>query len=345
MAKKIAYFDSSHDMPEEIISAAGFVPYKILGDVHESNDPADRFLQNFICPASRSWLTEALKKASEWEGIMFAHGCDATNRQYDIWKMHVETPFMYWFNSPMNQNETAAKFFKKELKLMVEALEEQFDVEITKEKMQNAIKESNDVKRKLKELSSLRGEKDVSNRDYFDALVKCVQLPKKQALSDLDQILSDWKKRDEFPSDMKKVLLTGSDVTYGEWMDIMEESGLRVVRDDLSIGERYYANLIPETTDPVDALQEYYFNIPRPATKNPPDSRLDYLFDCMEESNLDGVVSQNLKFCEPYAFDFFFTVNGLKDKGYKVIHLEREFSPSVDHQLITRLEAFREMLV
>jgi len=143
---------------------------------------------------------------------------------------------------------------------------------------------------------------------------------------------------------MKKVLLTGSDVTYKEWMITMEEAGLRAVRDDLSIGERYFANLIPEDRDPLKALQEYYFEIPRAATKNPPDPRLDYLINCMEESNLDGCVSQNLKFCEPYAFDFYFTVNGLKDKGYKVIHLEREFTPTVDHQLITRLEAFREML-
>ena len=107
--EKIAYFDASHDCPEEIIMAAGFTPFKILGDVHISNDPADRYLQNYFCPAARSFLTEALAHSKEWAGIVVGHGCDATNRQFDVWKMHVETPFLYWFNSPMNQNAAAAK--------------------------------------------------------------------------------------------------------------------------------------------------------------------------------------------------------------------------------------------
>lgn len=36
--KKLAYFDTSHEMPLEIIMAAGFVPYQIMGDVHKSNE-------------------------------------------------------------------------------------------------------------------------------------------------------------------------------------------------------------------------------------------------------------------------------------------------------------------
>ena len=66
--KTIAYFDSSHDMPEEIIMAAGFFPYKIFGDVHESNAPADQYLQAFFCPAARSFLTEALDPVGRMGG-------------------------------------------------------------------------------------------------------------------------------------------------------------------------------------------------------------------------------------------------------------------------------------
>ena len=40
--KRFAYYDTGHEFPEEIIMAAGFTPYKILGDVHEPTDPADR---------------------------------------------------------------------------------------------------------------------------------------------------------------------------------------------------------------------------------------------------------------------------------------------------------------
>ena len=68
--KRIAYFDSSHDMPTELISAAGFLPYKILGDVHAGTEAADLHLAKFFCPAARSWLAEALKDSGAWAGII-----------------------------------------------------------------------------------------------------------------------------------------------------------------------------------------------------------------------------------------------------------------------------------
>ncbi|MHA1683457.1 MAG: 2-hydroxyacyl-CoA dehydratase, partial [Promethearchaeota archaeon] len=195
--------------------------------------------------------------------------------------------------------------------------------------------------------SALRAVKDVPNVDYFEACVKAVQLDKESLLKELDDTIADWKGRGEFPVEKQKILLTGSDVTYKEWMELLDEVDMRVVRDDLSIGERFFATLIPEPgagdDGPLDAIIKYHFNIPRPATKNPPDGRLDYLVNALETSGIRVVVSQNLKFCEPYAFDSVFTVNALKKKGYKVIHVEREFSPMKDLSMKTRLEAFREI--
>jgi benzoyl-CoA reductase/2-hydroxyglutaryl-CoA dehydratase subunit BcrC/BadD/HgdB len=111
--KTLAYFDSSHDMPEELISAAGFAPYKILGDIHASTEPADRYLPNFFCPAAKSWLSEALTRSDQWSGIVIAQGCNATNRHYDVWKMHVKTPFLYWFNGPLRDDALAEKISHK----------------------------------------------------------------------------------------------------------------------------------------------------------------------------------------------------------------------------------------
>lgn len=324
--------------------AAGLTPVKILGDVKVDNAPADQYLQNFLCPAARSFLTDALAHAGSWEGIVVAHGCDITHRSFDIWKNHVKTPFIHWLNVPMVYDRpSAAAFFKKELKTLMKALENQFKVSITPENLKAAIKESNEVKRRLQQLSALRATKDIPNREYFDACVKAVTMAKADAIKTLDALLKDWSARAAFPAGMKKVFLTGSDVTYPEFMDTLEAANIRAVRDDLSIGERYYAALIPEKDDPLDALVAYKFAMPRPATKNPPDPRTDYILAVLKESGLDTVVSQNVKFCEPYLFDTVHIEKILKSKGYKYIHLEREFSPVKDAQAINRLEAFIEM--
>jgi len=342
--KKIAYFDTSHEMPLEIIMAAGFTPYKIMGDVHKSNDPADKYLSSFFCPAARSWLTEALAHSKEWEGIVFAQGCNNTNRHYDIWKVHVETPFLHWFSCPILDSDAAKKYYKVELQRLISSLEKKFDVKITPEKIREAIGKSNEIKKKLQQLSALRSQKDIPNRDYLAAIIKSLTAPVHEILSWLDSEIKAWNARPAFPSGKKRFLLTGSDITYIEWMDTLEDCGIRIVRDDLAVGERFFATWIPDGNDPLDSLIEYYTNIPKPATRPTIQKRLDFLYKAIGETKVDGILSQNIKFCEPYAYDSVPVNNALKARGYKVIHLERDFSPADDQQLTNRLMAFVEMM-
>ncbi len=340
----MAYFDSTHDLPVEIITAAGFNPYKIMGDVQVPIEKADPYLASFFCPSARSCMVDALSNGDKWAGIVFGHGCDATNRHFDIWKAHVNTPFLYWLNVPLNTNETAAKFFKVEMKRFIESLEKQYSIKITGSSIENAITQSNIIKKKLQELGALRSIKDIPNVDYFDLIKKCLQIPKNDILPLLDITLADWQNRLPFPKNKKRILLTGSDITYREFMEILERADLRAVRDDLSVGERYYATLIPENSDALDALIDYHFNIPRPPTKNPPVKRLDYLLSCMKANSISGIISQNVKYCEPFALDAVLINNALKEKGYQLIHLERDFTPNLDETLINRLQAFAELL-
>ncbi len=342
--KKLAYFDTSHEMPLEIVMAAGFTPYKILGDVQQSNDPADKYLSSFFCPAARSWLTEALAHSKDWAGIIFAQGCNNTNRHYDIWKLHVDTPFLHWFGAPMLDGDAAKKYYRVELQRLISSLEKKFDIKITSERIKEAIGKSNELKKKLKSLSSLRSQKDISNRDYLTVIIKYLTRPVDEISDWLDSEITRWNSKPAFPSGKKRLLLTGSDVTYAGWMDTLDDCGIRIVRDDLSVGERLFATLIPDRNDPLDALMEYYMGIPTPATRPTIQKRLDYLCQALRETKVDGVFSQNLKFCEPYAYDSVPVNNALKSKGYQVIHLERDFSPAVDQQLTTRLMAFVEMM-
>ena len=341
--KRIAYFDSSHDMPTELITAAGFLPYKILGDVHAGTDAADLYLAKFFCPAARSWLTEALASSGDWEGIIFAHGCDATNRHFDVWKRHVKTPFLYWLNNPLKNDDTAKRFFTRELKVLAGALKEQYGTTVSDQMLAQAIRESNRIKGLLQRLSGLRGVKDIKNREYFE-VIKSVLQPDGGLEEKLTALALEWESRDGFPAGKRPFLLTGSDSTYGEWPDILEETDIRIVRDDLTTGERMFATLIPEDMDPLEALATYYLNIPRPATKFGIGNRIDFLLKILEETPVDGVLSQNLKFCEPYAYDSVEVNKALKKKGHRVFHLEREFTPMMDQQVMNRLSAFVEIL-
>jgi benzoyl-CoA reductase/2-hydroxyglutaryl-CoA dehydratase subunit BcrC/BadD/HgdB len=127
-------------------------------------------------------------------------------------------------------------------------------------------------------------------------------------------------------------------------MDILDAAKLRAVRDDLSLGERYFSVSIRETGDPISALVDYRAEIPQPPTRIPFGARLDYLRQCLAETPVKGIVYQILKFCEPHGLDLPFMMGELKKDGHKLIIIEREFTPTVDQQLVSRLESFREII-
>jgi benzoyl-CoA reductase subunit C len=342
--QKFAYFDTGHEFPEEIVMAAGFTPYKILGNVHESSDPADSYVHNYICPFSRSCLTEGMAHSDEWAGIAFCHGCDVTNNQYDIWKYHVKTDFLYWINTPANNNKAGRSFHAHELRRFITHFEKKFNVTITPDKLKDAIKTSNKIKNILRKLSALRSTKDIPNGDYTDIMRRCVQMPKEDLLKELESRLEDWQNRPDFPKDKVPMLVTGSDITFGESMEAFEIAGIRMVRDDMSLGERYFAESIPEPGDPVEALVDYNCKIPQPPTRLPFEARLDYLRKCLKETQVKGIVYQILKFCEPHTLDMPYFVEELKKDGYKVLTIEREYTPTIDQQLVSRLETFKDMI-
>jgi benzoyl-CoA reductase/2-hydroxyglutaryl-CoA dehydratase subunit BcrC/BadD/HgdB len=336
-----AYFDTGHEFPEEIVMAAGFSPMKIIGDVHKGTAVADQYLFPYFCPFARGCFEEALENSEKWAGIGFAHGCDASNRHFDVWKAHIKGVPFFWVNTPMKVDQTANRFYRKELMRFIETLNRFYQINIGSKELKYAIKLSNQIKSLMRKLAALRTEKNIPNCDYFKMTRKAVQLPKELFLEDLKTTLADWEDRDPFPNEKSPILLTGSDVTFVEWMELLDSAGFRVVRDDLSLGERYFAAEIPETDDPVEALVDYACSIPQSATRVPSDGRMEYLLKTLNETKIDAVISQNMKFCEPYALDAVWSVTAIREKGYHVIHLERDYTPT-DHQLLTRLEAFLE---
>lgn len=344
--KKFAYFDSTHEFPEEIIIAAQMIPYKILGKDDFTTDLADQYVPPFICANARSFLHQALENASDWAGIAIAHGCDATNRQFDIWEQHVQTPFLYYIHNPLRTDMIANQFFMGEIKAMIAAFETHFNITISSKHLEKAILTSNKIKILLQKCAKLRITRDIPNVEYFAVVKYCVQHAKEDVIPYLESIFADWTARKPFPKNKRAIFLTGSDITHGLWFELLEKVNLRVVRDDLSIGERYYATIIPTTDaeDPISRIVHYYMNIPRSSTKHPSTPRIDYIIHACKNENIVGVVSQIIKFCETFAYDVPFMQSQLAGINMPIIHLEREFTENIDQQLSTRLEAFGELI-
>ena len=348
MASKIGYVDPSYNTPEELIIAAGFIPYRIFGDPTLDLVDADKYVPPNHCFWARNCLQRGINGLdNEIKGIIITHACDCSNREYDIWYHHVPYDFYYYLNAPLKRGEISLKFFINDLKELRSRLEERFGVEITDEKISEAIKLTNEIRKGLKSISEYRN-KGVLLGSEFHAIVKNVQTSEKRdILTNIKDKLNKLENNESLPHidiGKKKVLLTGSVLDDTDLLIYLENLGFQIVIDDLCLGTRYFHNLIEETGNPIRDIATYHLKKPIYSTEYPSLGRFDFLKELAKRYQVQGVIYIVQKFCEPLLYDYPFIRDSFKEIGMPFIFLEKEYKRESYKNMTTRLEAFQEIL-
>ncbi len=344
--KKIAYFDASIETPEEIILAADMIPVRLFGNPTIGIDKANEHIPPTHCVWARNILEQAINGlGNDIKGIICTHGCDCTNREFDIWLECVNLDFLFFLNAPLKRNEISLKFFIDDIKELILQLEESFKIKITTEKIQLAIKKMNQIRELLKEISELRVDMKLKGSE-FHALVKEVQQSDKDKMTEkLKLTLTEIKERKPFSDeDLKKILLTGSVIDDTEFIKFLENVGYQIISDDLCIGSKYFWNKVNENGDPIKALAEYHLNKPIYSTKFPSFERFETLKNLAQTYNVDGVINIAQKFCEPVLYGHPYFNKRFKKLGIPYLFVEMEYNRESYKQLATRFEAFSEII-
>ena len=343
---KIGYFDPDIVTPEEILMAAGFTPIRLFGDPTVEHDKVNEHIPPTHCVWAKNILELALIGLDpEIKGVMTSHGCDCTNREFDIGKEAVDIDFLFYLNVPLKRDKIAIKFFVEDMKEMITQLEEKLNVKVESAKISEAIKLTNKIRNILKEISEYRS-KMVLKGSEFHELVKKVQTQEKETvLKILENKLTELKDGKPFTDKkMKRILLTGSVIDDTEFLKFLEEKGFQIVADDLCIGTRYFWNQIAEDKDPLIALSEYHLTKPTYSTKFPSYDRFKFLKDLAEKYEIDGVLNIAMKFCEPMLFDEPFMNKKFKELEIPYTFIEMLYNREQYEQLATRFEAFAEII-
>ena len=97
--------------PVEIITAAGFIPFRIKGNVNEPITKADTQMETIVCPLVRSCYDMTLKGHYNFlSGIIIPHACDSICRTYDIWKNTIDLPYTHMINMPHGTEDSSLSF-------------------------------------------------------------------------------------------------------------------------------------------------------------------------------------------------------------------------------------------
>ncbi len=337
-------------VPEEVIHAAGVLPIRIVGDSTETDleDGTAYFYVN-NCSFSRSCLQLGLRNEYDFlNGVVGGSTCDGARRLFDLWRSYVGTPFHHVLTVPRKYTEAAQDLYYSQVKQFKEHLEEFLGVQITDEALRHSIAVYNESRMLLKSLYELRklNAPPITGAETMDVLNASFRMPKELFNEYLRELLDELSRSESAHKGIARLMVTGSVMTNPEFVKSIENLGGLVVADELCTSTRYWSDpvILDGDRTPLQAIsQRYLSNFPC-ARMFPSDERFDRILELVRDFRVDGVISQIIRFCTPYAHDLPLLTDRLRAQGIPILALDVEHGSSGSGQIQTRVQAFLEML-
>jgi len=335
--------------PEEIIYAAGMLPYRAGAAGCTATDKADVYLHRFNCTYARCLLQLGLEGDYDFlDGFCFMNGCEQLRRTYDIWVKKIETKFVDMLTIPHVISEKRFDWYLDDIKKFAENLASHFGVmPLDNQKLKDAIKIYNETRRLMLELYDLRKADNppISGTESMQLAIAAFTTPKPIFNKLMRAALDAIKARPGISAYRARIMIAGSFMDDTFLLELIEEAGGLVVADNLCYGFRHFDTPVEETGDPLEAIaRRYYWHNPCPRMQGEFDRRLDETRAIAKGANVDGVIFQRIAFCDSHGAESPMESKYLEEEGMPTIILEREYMPSDRGRLKTRIQAFIERL-
>ncbi len=347
--RKIVGYVCSY-LPEEILHAAAILPYRITGRGCGDTSLADAYLTRVNCTFARCCLENGLSGRYDFlDGAVFMNGCDHIRRAYDNWQAHGKSrPYMYMFPVPHLMDAEAMKWYREEILRYRESLETYFGCKVTGKRLSEAVAVYNESRRLLHRLYELRAGDNppVTGLDVQTILSAASAMPKEHFNRILTDILKEAETAKGCGDGKVRLLVAGSMMDEPDFVANIEDLGAIVVADTLCIGARSFWDLTDESKEPLEALTERYLkHVPCPRMMGQYARRLEFLKEQARRSKVDGVVLEQIKFCDLHGTDNTLLKKDLEKEGMPVLELERQYGPLADAGRVrTRVQAFLERI-
>ena len=342
---------TSSYVPEEIIVAAGMVPFRITGSTYPLSLSKTYFSGN-ISSFAQSCLEGALRKEYDFlEGVVIGGETDAIKRLYDAWLHFVtKNDHVYLFDIPKLITGDALLHYRESIISLKQRIEKDFDLSIDDKKLFEAIALCNDTRSMLNKLNSLR-KSGIAIIDSIQILEICqlgISGDKNTFNTELKALLGQLEDKIDYKNvtgaTQPRLLMTGSFQGGRELLSIIQKSGGNLVCEDLDNRIGYFRTEVPSNNDPLLAIAIGYMEKPPSASVVDFQKRADYLLSLIKEFNIKGVIYHVLKFDDPYLFEFPDIKESFSKNKIPVVRIETEVGRMAEGQIKTRIEAFIDTL-
>lgn len=348
--------------PEPLLNLDGVFSVRLSAPHTGSMDIATYYMTSFLCETSRALLERAIEGGFNFADCVIApDGCTMMNRcveNMELLKTMGEGNdkfFWQYMELPLKADENGVALLKLQCENhILKPLHENYGIDISDAAIRKAVEEHNRVCRLIREIGDFRKEERPSITGYeFHVLTLATYLAPKYLLIDkLEETLEELKTREaETKPYRARLAVVGSEVDDSGFIKLIEDTGAYVCADRFCFGSLPGRDVI-ELSDGEDALtqlcRQYVYRGQCPRTMNMAKvyGRKQYVNDIAKEYGADGIVYEQIKFCDPWAYERLMGSTMLRDDyGYPVLSVDRPYNiASSLGQMRTRVQAFVESI-
>ncbi len=347
-------------IPEVLLNLDGCFSTRLRAPRCTSPDVATYYMTGRTCPYVRSVLERAIEGGYNHLSALFgSESCAAMERMeehfYLLKPVKHDDFFVTIIDPPMKGDETNLEYYKVQLRRHVLGpMERVFGTDTSDEALRRTIDRFNELCDVITEIGDLRKLPNPPITGYEFHVIQLVSevCPHDLILPYLKETLAELKKRKpepEFPF-RARVVLAGSEIDDPEFTPLLEMCGAMVVPDSYCFGSLpSRARIeIAEGEDAFTAICRHYLHwnqCARFMDGMKIDQRHDELLRLVKEYSADGVVYENMKFCEFWSYEKVLASHiMIEENKIPCCTIEKEYALGSVGQLRTRFQAFVESL-
>ena len=358
--KCIAYV--CENTPEPLLNLSGCFSARLRAPRTGSMDVATYYLTSFLCEFSRALLERAIEGGYAFaDCIITPDGCSMLNRCVENMELlktmgkDKEDFFYQYMEIPMKSDDNGLGLYVLQCRNhILNPLQEHFGIDISEEAIRRAVSDHNRICELIRAIGDFRKDEHprITGYEFGVITLATYVAPKDLLLPLLEETLEELQTREPDPRDAfrARVVVVGSEVDDTDFIKLVEESGAYVCADRYCYGSLPGRDPITLTEDE-DALTQIcraYMQrgqCPRYMNTEKMIARRQYVADLAKTYHADGIIYQQMKFCDPWAYEKMLGSHILReDYGYPVLAVDRPYAIAGSGQMRTRVQAFVESI-
>lgn len=350
------------NVPEPLLNLPGTFSVRLRAPRTGSMEMATYYMTSFLCEYSRALLERAIEGGYNFvDGMITPDGCTMMNRCVENMELlktmgeGKEGFFWEYMEIPQKDDDNALDMYTLQCRNhILKPLAEKYGIDTSDDAIRQAVEEHNEVCRLIRQLGDFRKEENPRITGYEFHIITLVTYvaPKHLIIDKLRETLEEVKTRESDATNKyrARVVFVGSEVDDVDVIKLVEESGAYVCADRFCYGSLPGRDeiILNDKEDPVRQIcrqVQHRAQCPRYWDMAKMTGRRDYVADLAKEYGADGIIYEQMKFCDPWAYERMIGTIVLREEhGYPVLAVDRPYAIGSSGQMRTRVQAFVESI-